>query len=128
MRLIKTGCAFLFVATTAGCANVQYIEQNYSGVAVESVETQYDTFRVFDKAGEGRMMITSSLGSAVGQGLVGGLLYNPTVGATPKPVFQEAVEKYLAHSGRRCVVLDGYLLAEPQWEFRYKCDAAKSTG
>ena len=41
------------------------------GCPFNEVTTQYDTFRVFDKPTENRMMITSSLASAAGQGFVG---------------------------------------------------------
>lgn len=105
-----------------GCANINYIMDNYSGVGIKEVATQYDTFRVFDKPAENRLMITSSIGSAIGQGLVGGATFNPTVAAAPEPVFHEAVEMYLAQSGRKCEVQPGVLLAQPQWEFRYSCD------
>ena len=128
MRLIEAIGLILVAATGAGCATVQYISRNYADVPVTNVTTAYDDFRVYDKPGEGRMMITSSLGSAIGQGVIGGLTYNPAIGATPKPVFQEAVEKYLASAGRRCAVTDGYLLAQPQWEFRYTCDASVAKG
>ncbi len=108
-----------------GCASVSYIVDNYSGVPIQEVETSYDTFRVFDKPAENRMMITTSIASASGQGIVGGLMLNPAGGATPLPIFREAVEKYLAQSGRACQVKDGALIAVPQWEFRYTCEPEK---
>lgn len=106
----------------SGCANINYIMDNYSGVELKEVATQYDTFRVFDKPTENRLMITSSIASSVGQGVVGGALFNPAIAASPEPVFHEAVELYLAQSGRKCEVQPGVLLAQPQWEFRYSCD------
>ena len=109
----------------SGCANVSYIVDNYRGVEIQEIATQYDTFRVFDKPAENRLMITSSIGSALGQGLAGGAILNPTAFATPEPVFHEAVEKFLAQSGRQCTTQTGNLLATPQWEFRYSCDPAK---
>ncbi len=128
MRLIEAVCLLLVGATGAGCATVQYISRNYADVPVATVETPYDNFRVYDRPGDGRMMITSSFGSAIGQGVVAGLTYNSAIGATPKYVFQEGVEKYLAGTGRRCSVTDGYLLAQPQWEFRYTCEVVAPVG
>jgi len=112
---------------TCGCASMNYIMQAYDGVPVQQVSTQYDTFRVFDKPAENRMMITSSLASAAAQGFTGGLLLNPTVTATPKPVFEEAAQAYLKQSGRNCKITDGYLLVNPQWEFKYSCEMATSS-
>ncbi|MBS0233463.1 MAG: hypothetical protein JSR99_08245 [Proteobacteria bacterium] len=111
----------------SGCASMNYIMQAYDGVPVQQVATQYDTFRVFDKPAEGRMMITSSLASAAAQGFAGGLLLNPTVTATPKPVFEEAAQAYLKQTGRNCKITDGYLLVNPQWEFKYSCEIATSS-
>jgi hypothetical protein len=125
LQLTTTIALIAVAVSTAGCASVSYIMDNYSGVQVKEITTSYDTFRVFDKPSENRMMITSSIASAAGQGIVGGLLLNPAAGATPLPVFREAVEKYLAQSGRICQVKDGTLLAVPQWEFRYSCDPEK---
>lgn len=101
--------------------------QAYSDVPVQQVTTQYDTFRVFDKPAENRMMVTSSLASAAAQGFTGGLLLNPTVTATPKPVFEEAAQAYLKQTGRNCKIVDGYLLVNPQWEFKYSCEIITSS-
>jgi hypothetical protein len=124
-NFLAVATAIALATVLSGCANISYIVDNYSGVPVQEISTRYDTFRVFDKPGENRMMVTASLASAAGQGLVGGLMMNPTLGATPKPVYQEAVEAFLARSGRQCLVTDGHLLAEPQWEFRYRCEGQK---
>jgi len=122
---------FLTMATagvaTSGCASFSYITQAYNGVPVQQVSTQYDTFRVFDKPTENRMMITSSLASAAAQGFTGGLLLNPTATASPKPIFEEAALAYLKQTGRNCKIMDGYLLVNPQWEFKYSCEVATSS-
>ena len=112
----------LVTASLAGCASISYITQHYRGIPPVEIATAHDTFRVFDKPGDGRIMVTASLAAAAGQGFVGGLMLNPAVAASPKPVYQEAAERYLAATGRQCRISDGYLLIEPQWEFRYSCD------
>jgi hypothetical protein len=104
---------------------MDYARENYRDVQLVEIATSHDTFRVFDKPAENRLMITSSLAMAAGAGAVGGLLLNPTAGATPQPVFREAVDKFLASTGRSCVVTESALLIQPQWEFRYTCQDAK---
>lgn len=129
-KLSRRWVALLATSTviiSSGCASVNYIMQAYDGVPINEVTTQYDTFRVFDKPTENRMMITSSLASAAGQGFVGGLLFNPTVAANPKPVFEEAAQAYLKKTGRDCQITDGYLLINPQWEFKYRCAVTTSS-
>jgi hypothetical protein len=108
----------------SGCANVSYVMDHYRGVDIQQVETRYDTFRVFDKPSDGRLMITSSLSTAFGQGIAGGLSMNLTVAAAPKPVYQEAAEKFLYERGRDCRIQDGYLVLQAQWEFLYECRGA----
>lgn len=108
-------------AVVGGCSGVGYIVTAYSSVTPQDVTTAYDTFSVFDKPSEGRMMVTSSVGAAFGNGVVGGLTLNSTNAHPPKPIFQEAAEQFLARSGRQCKITDGYVLVNPQWEFKYDC-------
>ncbi|MBR2534653.1 MAG: hypothetical protein IKE66_01135 [Hyphomicrobium sp.] len=106
---------------TAGCASVSYITQNYSTVSPVSVATSYDTFNVFDVPASNKLMVNSSIGAA----FVSGATFN--VAATPKPMFQEAAERFLIQTGRQCRIVDGYALATMQWEFRYDCSGGLAT-
>lgn len=124
MRVVLWLAFLACIVGIGGCASLSYITANYGSIEPRPVSTSYDTFRVFDKPDASKLMITSSLGSALAQGAGGGLLLNPTVTAVPKPVFQEAAEQYLTSTGRTCRIVDGYLLVNPQWEFRYQCDGA----
>jgi hypothetical protein len=54
-------------------------------------------------------------------------LFNPTIAANPKPVFQEAAEAYLKQSRRDCQIADGYLFVQRQWEFKYRCGIETSS-
>ena len=111
-------------ALLSGCASMEYIVKNYNEVPIVHHSTPYDTFRIFDKSAENKLMITSSLGMAAAGGFAKGLTFGASGPTTPRPVFQEAVESYLSKTGRACRVIDGYILADPQWEFRYDCSAA----
>lgn len=105
----------------SGCAGVGYILENYTGVEVVQVAMPDDTYRVFDKPSEGKMMVTSSIGAAAGQGIGKGLTLTILDTTPPKPRFQAAAEKFLVDSGRTCVITDGYILITPQFEFKYTC-------
>ena len=105
-----------------GCAGINYAAQQYSGVRVEEVAMPDDTYRIFDKPAENRMMVTSSLAAAMGQGLGAGLLLNAIDNTPPKPRFDAAALQYLENTGRPgCRVVDLYLLVKPQFEVKYDC-------
>lgn len=109
--------------TLAGCSGVSYVLENYKDIEVKEVLVEGDdTYRVFDKPAAGKMMVTSSLSAAAGQGAIKGLTLYAVDAAPPKPRFQKAAETYLVNTGREgCRILDGYLLINPQWEFVYDC-------
>lgn len=109
-------------AALGGCASVNYIVKEYDGVKVVEVKMPDDTYRVFDKPDQSKLMITSSLGSAAGQGFVKGLTLGAIPTDTPKPLFEAAASQFLQESGRSsCRIIDAYLLAQPQWEVKYDC-------
>ncbi|MBW7968136.1 hypothetical protein [Bradyrhizobium sp. BR 10289] len=114
---------YLAVASgLSGCASINYIVNEYRGVEVREVKMAEDTYRVFDKPAESKMMVTSSLGSAAGQGFAKGLTFGAAQTEPPKPLFERAALQFLTESGRPgCRVLDAYLLASPQWEVKYDC-------
>lgn len=106
----------------SGCASINYIVNEYRGIEVREVKMPDDTYRVFDKPAESKMMVTSSLGSAAGQGFAKGLTFGAAQTEPPKPLFEAAALQFLTDSGRPgCRVLDAYLLASPQWEVKYDC-------
>lgn len=126
--LKKMRVVMLFVAavTLPGCgAGVQYAIDEYSGISVVEYEViDEDAYRIFDKPSANKLMITPSLGRAAGAGMLQGLTFGgadamDTLG--PKPKFEAAALGYLASTGRKCRILDGYIVARPQWEFKYDC-------
>jgi hypothetical protein len=107
-----------------GCgAGVQYIMDEYRGVPVQEVVMPEDTYRVFDKPTENKMMLTPSLGATAGMGVAQGLTFNSFDATPPKPVFEAAAAQFLRNSGRSCELLETYLLVKPQWEVKYRCTA-----
>lgn len=109
-------------AALGGCASISYITSEYHGVEVREVKMPDDTYRIFDKPAQNKLMVTSSLGSAAGQGLARGLTFGAAPTDPPKPLFEAAALQFLTESGRPgCRVVDAYLLARPQWEVKYDC-------
>lgn len=106
----------------AGCAGMDAAMQ-YDGVNPVHFQSppDGDTWRIFDKPNEGRLMVTPTLGEAMGEGFLSGLTLGAADTDIPKPEYQAAVAAWLAHTGRHCTILDGYKLIRPQWEFKYRC-------
>lgn len=122
---MKCAGVILLAAALSGCAGVNYIVENYSGVDYEDVAMPDDTYRVFDKPSEGRMMVTSSLSSAAGQGIGRGLLLNSIDTTPPGPLFEAAANQFLVNKGRpECRAVSTALLVQPQFEVRYRCEVA----
>ena len=106
----------------SGCAGMQHAMEHYSGIVPQDVAMADDTYRVFDKPADNRIMVTSSLGSSAGQGALKGLMLGAVDTTPPLPRFQAAAERYLKDRGRGgCAITQGYLLVQPQFEFRYRC-------
>jgi hypothetical protein len=109
-------------AALGGCASINYIVKEYEGIQIVEVKMPEDTYRVFDKPTQNKLMITSSLGAAAGQGMVKGLTFGAAPTEVPKPLFEAAAAQFLVESGRSgCRIIDAYLLAQPQWEVKYDC-------
>jgi hypothetical protein len=117
--------ALISALMLAGCAGVQHVIDHYQGIQPVEVQMPDDRYRIFDKPADGRMMVTSSIGSAAGQGFGSGLTLGIVDTTPPLPLFQAAAEAHLAGTGRsQCRVTQGYILVKPQFEFRYTCDPA----
>jgi hypothetical protein len=124
--MLRFAAVVLCGSTLAGCGGgVQYAMKEYTGVEVKSFEVvDEDTYRVFDKPAENKLMITPSIGKAMGAGAAQGLTFGGADAMDmigPKPMFEKAALGYLASTGRTCRIIDGYIVAKPQWEFKYDC-------
>jgi len=120
--VIMRNLAGLTVAVLlGGCSGSNYLSENYAKTRASVISTTHDTWWVSDRPDRGKILVERNPASAAAQGVIGGLLFNPTVAAAPKPLYQEAAEKFLVESGRSCSIKDGYLVIEPSWEFSYEC-------
>lgn len=106
-----------------GCgAGVKYVLDEYTGVTpVQFDVAGDDTYRVFDKPTQNKLMITPSMGRAVAMGAGQGVTFGAADTSVPKPLYERAALGYLESTGRRCKLLDGYNVLHPQWEFKYDC-------
>lgn len=127
----------------AGCgAGVDYVIQNYSGTPLVkheilpadgkryvddgsgNVVDRAKTFRIFDKPAENRLMITPSMGDAIAMGAVQGLTLADS--DSPIIIYKDAAVDWLKTTGRRCAIVDAYLIIKPQYEVKYSCEPVVS--
>jgi hypothetical protein len=109
----------------AGCAGANYVVQEYGLSAVHTPhENADDRWRIFDKPEANKLMISPGLGTAAAIGTGRGLTFGAARGDVPKPLFERAVLGYLGSTGRRCRIVDGYMVLDPQWEFKYDCSTS----
>jgi hypothetical protein len=116
MRII----VLLLSLLLSGCAGMDAVNQ-YEGIDPPHFQYNGATWRIFDKPNEGKLMITPTIGEAMTEGLWRGLTLGAIDTDMPKSTYQAAVEGWLTYTHRKCVVMDGYKLIRPQWEFKYRC-------
>lgn len=115
-------CASAGLLMLAGCAGMQHAMDHYGGITPVDVVMADDTYRVFDKPSDTRIMVTSSLSSAAAQGAAKGLALGLAETTPPMARFRAAAEQHLRTMGRgQCRITSGVLLVQPQYEFRYRC-------
>jgi hypothetical protein len=103
-----------------GCAGFDEaveISDEYAATPVVEYENTGGEWRIADKPAENRLKIGPSLARSFSAAFGGTV----TFAELPRVEYQTAVEGWLASSGRTCMVTDGQLLVNPQWEFRYSC-------
>jgi len=117
MRMFLIAFVALFLT---GCAGMD-AAMDYSGTEAIHFDSGDATWRIFDKPTEGKLMITPTMGEAMTEGMLSGLTFGAADTDIPKSTYQSAVVAWLARTGRKCTVTDGYKLIKPQWEFKYAC-------
>jgi hypothetical protein len=105
----------------------------YDAKSLTHVKMPDDVYRIFEHPSRDRLMTTTSIGKAAGQGFVRGATLGLATVQTPEQLHEAAARKYLSDTGRgSCVILSGYELITTQYEFKFDCGGqtpvAKSTG
>ena len=119
---IRTGIAIASTIAITGCSGINYAVENYSGVDVERFEANGQTWRIFDKPAEGRLMITPTLGKAAAVGAAQGATFGLSRGgASPVQNFEAAANLFIKSRDASCQVTSGSLVINPQYEFFYSC-------
>mgnify|MGYP003677271706 CR=1 FL=1 len=112
---------FMFFLFIGGCQSISTAMQYNSKVNL--VQMSDDKYRIFEHPKGDRIMTTSSLGKAVGQGVVQGATLGLASVKTPEQRHEAAARHYLDQTGRSsCQITKGYLLVEPQYEFFFVCN------
>lgn len=120
--MVRMVAALVCAASVAGCGGASYVLDEYAGVTPVMFAQPDDTYRVYDKPAQNKMMVTPSIGAAALQGAGQGLSMMSADFTSPKPVFERVTLAYLASTGRdNCRIIDGYIVLKPQWEFKYDC-------
>ena len=104
----------------SGCAGFDEaveVSDQYAGMQVVRYDDAGGSWRISDKPNEGRLKIGPSLAGTFSAAF-GRVV---TFTAPPKDEYQDTVEGWLNSTGRSCSITDGYLLVDPQWEFKYSC-------
>jgi hypothetical protein len=95
---------------------------SYDIRSVTQVPMGDDTYRVFEHPQRDRLMTTTSIGKAFGQGFVKGATFGLADVQTPEQRHEAAARKHLDRTGRaHCTIDNGYELLNTQYEFRFTC-------
>jgi hypothetical protein len=108
------------VAVCGGCAELAVITSKaayYSDAPEQELAMPDGRYRIRDKANEGSLLISWTLGTTTREIKVFGTQEE----RAPRARFQRAAEQFLRESGRNCEIHHGTILAAPHWEFTYAC-------
>lgn len=102
---------FLIVARLfmlSACSGAGYAIENYSGVDVQHIQVNGESWRIFDKPNEGRLMVTPSLGRAASVGAVQGATFGISDGGKDTMAeFEAAADACVKWRNSRCGVSKG---------------------
>jgi hypothetical protein len=109
--------AYVSLSGCTGFDEAVEISDQYAGTPVVRYDNAGGSWRISDKPREGRLKIGPSLAGSFSAAFGRTVTFT----APPKDEYQDTVEGWLTSTGRNCTVTEGYLLVDPQWEFKYSC-------
>lgn len=114
---------FVSLLMVSACSGMGYAIENYSGVDVQRIQVNGESWRIFDKPNEDRLMITPSIGRAASAGAVQGATFGISDGGKDTMTeFEAAANAYIKSRNSKCEVSKGALVINTQYEFFYECD------
>lgn len=124
---ISTIIPMFAVIALSGCAGLGGAMQ-YSDTKPVHFVHDGSTWRIFDKPGERRLMITPTVMDAAASGAIGGATFgiagDPFTGRSagiPRNKFSAAADAWVKRHGASCEITSEHLLVTPQWEYEYAC-------
>lgn len=121
----SVGMAVLLVLLVSGCGGRPGGLQDvlsYDAKSLAHVKMPDDTYRLFEHPAGDRIMTTTSVATAAGQGLMSGATLGIADIQTPEERHEAAARRYLDLTGRaQCAIRNGYELVNTQYEFRIEC-------
>lgn len=93
----------------------------YSDVTMVQQQMPDDTYRIYDKPGENRLMITPSIGKSMAGGAKAGITLGAYQQPSPLQQMEAAALTFLQGTGRTCAIQTREEIFPPQWEFTYRC-------
>lgn len=109
----------------SGCTGVNTAMQY--DYPIYKVKMPDDIYRIYEHPKRDRLMTTPSLNKAFGQGFATGATFGLADVQTPEKLHEAAARKHLDNTGRsNCVIVRGYLLVRPQYEFFFECPSTDS--
>ena len=110
--------AMFFSSCSAGMKQAT----TYDPKSLSRIAMADDTYRIFEHPDRQRIMVTTSLSRAAGQGFVSGLTFGVVPVRTPEQQFEAAARAHLDRTERsQCKITRGYLLVRKQYEFQFDC-------
>lgn len=119
---MRVGAIIALGAALSGCTGLNYVVTNYG-----NVHTQYFTasngalYRIFDKPGEARMMITPSLTKSAIHGVAKDATFGLVRPMSAVGSFRQAAAEFLQSEGRACTIDSVKIIFDPQAEVKYRC-------
>lgn len=81
-----------------------------------------ETYRLYDHPTDNTVIVSPSIGRAIGIGVTQGATFGLADAMTPEQKMEAAARQHLANTGRgACSITSGYLLVKPLYEFSYTC-------
>ena len=118
-------CGLMAILVLSGCGGRPGGLQDamrYDAKSLAHVKMPDDTYRVFEHPTGDRIMTTTSVAAAAGQGFVSGATLGIASVETPEGRHEAAARRHLDLTGRAaCAIRNGYELVHTQYEFLIEC-------